>query len=753
MRNREIDGKNEKKNDGNREKGEIKSRMKRITALYLTIFLTVILLISLYINISSFQKQFLANELSFYSVTGSRAVDKIEDGLFYGKSLDDYYGMEQLLEEWQKQNRNVTAIRVLSADRLTTYYQLGAGGDAFDGDSVSLEIRNSEGNLSGYLDIAVDLKERLEVLKKSRSLFLIGAAVLILAGISAIILFCVKGRFINEEYRLIKKKILGFMLLLILLLQAVFTIYSSVTLRDLYIEISNNTGEEIRSMVQADIDSVIAKGVTYDQIYDFDSYAEDVIEKAPIIESIRLSGRELKVIVSEEYIESTIDKMLLDMFTVLVTSMFIAAEIVNLMIISINKKVERITGTAAYDRQLSIRVSSFLIHVACYLPVSFIPILMYRFTGGGASDFLLGLPIMVLFASGVLFAVLAGGWSLRYGWRKLLFAGAALVAASSLLAGLFENPAVLVIARGMYGAAYSLVYIAIREFAATGQGRQERSKGLAQVTAGLYAGINIGAVLGAMIFETAGFRAAFAVSAIVGALAILVLKKYCLPDEAPGAEEEKESETDQREALKDGKEVLSVIKDRGMLRLIIFIIAPLAIASLFFEYFLPVYAVKAGIGSADIGRAFLINGLAIAYGAPLVGKYFAARISERASVFLFTALMAAGFLAFGFTGGLAGILIASAVMGIAEGAALVSQNGIMLDLPVAEKAGTSRILGIYSIVRKLSQAVGPQVFAAFMLMGYEFGMIGFGAVLAVCSALYIWREKVCRNAYENKGEN
>jgi predicted MFS family arabinose efflux permease len=115
-----------------------------------------------------------------------------------------------------------------------------------------------------------------------------------------------------------------------------------------------------------------------------------------------------------------------------------------------------------------------------------------------------------------------------------------------------------------------------------------------------------------------------------------------------------------------------------MLRLIIFIIAPLAIASLFFEYFLPVYAVKAGIGSADIGRAFLINGLAIAYGAPLVGKYFAARISERVSVFLFTALMAAGFLAFGFTGGLAGILIASAVMGIAEGAALVSQTELCL---------------------------------------------------------------------------
>jgi hypothetical protein len=59
--------------------------------------------------------------------------------------------------------------------------------------TASAGNQNSEGNLSGYLDIAVDLKERLEVLKKSRSLFLIGAAVLILAGISAIILFCGKA--------------------------------------------------------------------------------------------------------------------------------------------------------------------------------------------------------------------------------------------------------------------------------------------------------------------------------------------------------------------------------------------------------------------------------------------------------------------------------------------------------------------------------------------------------------------------------
>lgn len=734
-----------------KDKTDIERRIKRITSMYLTIFLIIILLISLYINMGSFRTQFISNELSFYSISGSRVVDNIENGLLFGKSLESYYGIEGLLGDWMEKNESVADMRLLSADRKETYYQLDAedpgrvqkanGGSTASGsaaidDSIYLEIRDSEGSLRGWLNIAVDLKDRMEVMRKSSISFLAGAALLAAAGASAVFVFCQRGSFIGDGFRLSKKKILRFMLLLILLLQAVFTIYSASELRGFYIEMSTNAEKEIRTLVQADIDKVIDKGVSYDQIYDFESYGADVIEKAPIIESIELSGEELKVTISEKYIENAIKKMLLDMVTVLITSMFIAAEIVNYMMISVNSRMERITGAAFYDRQLSIRVSSFLIHVACYLPVSFIPILMYRFTGGSADDILLGLPVMVLFASGVLFTVLAGNWSIRFGWRKLLFTGVALLIISSLLAGSIANAAGLVIARGIYGAAYSLIYIAIREFATAGSDRQARSKGLAQVTAGLYAGINIGAVLGAVIYESAGFRTVFAISAVIGIVAIFVVKKYYVPSETSA--EEREPELGAAYASMGGKRILSVIRDREMARLILFIIAPLAVTSLFFEYFLPVYAVKAEIGSADIGRAFLINGIAVAYGAPLIVKYITNKIDEKVSVFLFTFLMAAGFLVFGLTGGLAGILIASAVMGIAEGVALVSQNMIMLDLPVAEKAGTSRMLSIYATVRKLSQAAGPQIFAAFMLMGYEFGMIVLGGVIAACSMIYLW---------------
>jgi len=731
---------NNKKGD---KEFDIKKKMKKTAALYLTVFLGIILLISLYININSFKNQFIANELSFYSISAGRLVDKIENGLLYGKSLDNFYGVDQLFRDWTEKNEYAVNVKLISQDKKETYFQMTEE-DSYKGlevnDKILLEVADSDGNLCGYLNVAVNLEERLKLLDENIISFLTGTTILLLLGILIIFIFCWKGHFITNDNKIEKKKILIFMLLLILILQAVFASYSYIALRGFYIEIFNNTGKEIQTLVQDDLDKVIKKGITYDQIYDFEDYTNDVIKKAPVIESITLNGDLLSVTVSQNYIEKMTRKMLIDMLTVLVTSMFIAAEIVNYMMISINRKIEKISGFTSYDKLLSIRVTSFLIHVACYLPVSFIPIMMYRITGGIASDFILGLPIMMLFATGFIFTLLAGNWSIRFGWRKLLFVGVVLIVVSSLLAGLIPNAVVLVFARGIYGAAYALVYVSIREFAAGSSDRQEKSKGLSQVTAGLYAGINIGAVVGSMIFESIGFLGVFIISAIIGLISIYVVKNYCFI-------ESKSSELPQNQAITEYIEVTSeqssigmieIIKNWNMIRLAIFIIAPLAISALYFEYFLPIYAVKEGVTSADIGRAFLVNGIAIAYVAPFIVRNFSCKINEKVSLFLFTMLMAVGFFIFGIWGNVLAILAASAIMGIAEGTALVSQNMIMFDLDVTKKAGTSKMLSIYATIRKLSQTIGPQIFAALMIIGYQFGMVLFGAVIAACSMIYIW---------------
>ena len=707
-------------------------KIKRIAAVYISVFFAIILFVSLYINYSSFQKQFIANELSLYSVSADRAVDKIETGLLYGKSLDKFYGLEELFREWRTENPNVVNIKVLSSDKKDTYYQM-AERSSYKGlpvDSrIMREIKDSSGSICGYLNVTVNLSEGREQQKSGTVHYFVGGTLLLLAGILAILIFCTKGRFISADLRIEKKKILTFMLILLLAAQAACgsLTYMGLTVR--FQEVCNNTGEAIRQIVQADIDKVIEQGVSYSQIYEFEEYAADITERAPVIESITLEGTDLHVTVSQNYIKKLLRKMLVDMFTILVTSMFIATEVVNFMILALNRRIGKITGQKTHDKQMSIRVSSFFIHVACYLPVSFIPIMMNEFTGGSASDFVLGLPVMMLFATGFVFTLTAGNWSERFGWKKVLLCGVALVAGSSLLAGFIQNAVVLVIARGLYGAAYALVYVAIREYAAVSDDREERSKGLSQVTAGLYAGLNIGAVLGAMIYESIGFLGVFSLSAVIAGIGLYVAKYYCISDSTYIKEIE----------VSGGASVVDILKNWDMLRLAIYIIAPLAISSVFFEYFLPVYAVKAAISTADIGRAFLVNGLAVAYVAPyIIQRISGGKHNENRKLFLFMTIMASGFFIFGTWGGVISILVASAVMGVAEGTVLVSQNMIMLDLEIAERAGAGKMLSVYAAIRKLSQTAGPQIFAGCLLLGAQFGMMIFGVGIVLCCVMYIW---------------
>ena len=642
------------------------------------------------------------------------------------------------MEKWASNNESIVNARILSQDKQETYYSLTAGPTGKKGnidDSLMLPVSDNRGTIVGYLNLSIDFSGSLSKFNEKTLSFLFGAGILFLVGLLAIGIFYRTVPFLSEGHQIEKKKILVFLVVLVFILQAAFTGYTYITLKGFYLEISQNTASEVQRMVEADLEQVLKQGVRYEQIYQFQEYAEEVVKQAPVLEQITLNGSDLRITVSQDYIKGMLRRMLIDLITILVTAMFIVAEIVNFMIISINRKAENLTGIRIYDKRMSIRVSSFFIHVACYLPISFIPIMMYQYTGEKASDFVLGLPIMVFFASSFIFTILAGSFNLRFGWKAVLKAGVLLVIISSLMAGFLQHPALLVVARGIYGAAYALVYVAIREYAALSQDRQERSRGLAEVTAGLYAGINIGAVLGSMIFSNAGFSGVFLLSAVLGGLSYWIIAKHC---ETEALEEQAESE---QKGLAPENPFRPYLDGR-LIRLALFIIAPLAITGLFFEYFLPVYAVKIQMPSGDIGRAFLVNGLAIAYLSPILVQRFARKLPEQVTLVLFMLLMGAGFLVFGIWGSYFAILVASAVMGVAEGTALVSQNMILLDLPAAKQLGTSRMLSFYAAVRKLAQTAGPQIFALYMVLGYQTGMAIFGATIGLTTMLYAlsgWR--------------
>ena len=701
---------------------------------YLVIFLIIIMTIFMYISCGSFKSQLVDNKVSLTEVNSMRLVEQIEGGLFYGKELDNYYGIEDTIDNWAGNDPDVVNVRLISSDKKTVYYQMAEEKDyenihTYDG----IFMKISQGNKSGYINIVISLESIVKQVNEIRKMFAVIIGVLLLLSLAAIAVCSSRGMFTDKENVLDKKKILAVMLTSIFVMQIIFTLYSYNTLDKFYQKMAVDTGKKAETMIQSDLDKVLAMGVDYSDIYEFDEYANDIREKMPIISSISVNDQaKVKIDISESYIKKSLHKLLLNMLTALVTSLFIASEIVNYMIVSINRKVERVTGKRCYDKPAAVRAASFLIHVACYLPVSFIPAMMSKYTGGSSSDFVLGLPTMVLLFSCLVFTLIAGKWCLKFGWKKVLIGGTALLIASSLIAGFVNSAVVLVLARGIYGAAYALIYVAIREFAATSSDMEQRSKGLAQVTAGLYAGINIGAVAGAMIYDSVGYMGVFIVSALLGCISMFIIKRHLIVDETEnlGQLSEESSEKAHENIFK------TVVKSTDFIKLALLVIAPLAIAALFFDYFLPIYAVKASIDSADVGRAFLLNGIAFAYVVPLILRKLKSELSDRVKVAAFTIAMAGGFLIFALIGGTTGIYIASFVMGIAEGVALISQNMIMLNLPLAKQIGNGQMLSVYALIRKLSQTVGPQIFTLLMFFGDRLGMLLMGLIIIITSVIY-----------------
>lgn len=71
--------------------------------------------------IFSFQQNYLNSLVTSYYVNGNDVMRKIEYSLRYGKSLENFYGIESVLGEKHQQNAAIDRIFIISADGTILY--------------------------------------------------------------------------------------------------------------------------------------------------------------------------------------------------------------------------------------------------------------------------------------------------------------------------------------------------------------------------------------------------------------------------------------------------------------------------------------------------------------------------------------------------------------------------------------------------------------------------------------------------------
>ncbi len=395
----------------------------------------------------------------------------------------------------------------------------------------------------------------------------------------------------------------------------------------------------------------------------------------------------------------------------------------------------------------ALRAAGFVFFLGYDMGISFIPLLarqLYEPFMGLSRDVAIGLPISAEMVSAGFALLFSGGFSLRYGWRKVFAAGTLAAAVGLMMGGMANSLHLLILGRIATGFGFGLVLMA-------GQigtlGKANAGAGLTSVFAGIFSGSICGSAAGAMLADHVSFQAVLATGSctILLALFTVMLGKEPAEDAAissgNAACQGSGAQTAAQGHMFSG--CTQLLQDPRM-HLILWLVGIPAAMCLtgFLHYLLPLRLANAHVDQSDIGRIFMLYGLCFITAGPLLGKW----IDHRKDKSLFLTL----------TGLLSGItlLIAATATNMAGAAAAVISLGLaqclaapasmicVLTLASAQTLGREKTASIYRGLERMGQVAGPVVFGiAVTVMAPASALLLMGGIVCALSLLFhlMWR--------------
>ncbi|MDR0550924.1 MAG: MFS transporter [Spirochaetaceae bacterium] len=465
------------------------------------------------------------------------------------------------------------------------------------------------------------------------------------------------------------------------------------------------------------------------------------------------NGKFLGLHISREYHVHEVRRMLLDLFTVMVVSLFFGFELVLFLIRLLEFKMvlpnnsfiygeERRTARHPSSHGISfIRQLAFLFYFASRMPAAFIPVIAARlagsaFTNGGNAAASIPTSVETLLTCAAIF--LSSELIIKKGWKQPFIMGILFVIAGTFLSAWAENFFVFVLARALTGLGYGFCWMTLRNLSLFGITSNERSWAFAMLNAGLYAGMNCGQTAGSILAVTLNYRAVLLIAGFTTALSgltVLLLKNDRLAA-APSTDNDEAAHSAQN-APSDGTRsgLRSLVQ---MLAVLLLLIVPSCIAGSFSDFYIPLYAAGTGRDTSDVGRLLLLYGLVIVYLGPSMQELMSKRLGCGWAVNVFyNVLLAASLLLSGVFGGFGILAFSIVIMGLADGFGFGTQNDFFLALPFMRRIPASRALSILSFLKKLAAALGPVVFALGLNLPGTKGICVIGILILVAALLAV----------------
>lgn len=383
-----------------------------------------------------------------------------------------------------------------------------------------------------------------------------------------------------------------------------------------------------------------------------------------------------------------------------------------------------------------VRAPLFVFILAEELTRSFLPAYVQKLLvplPGIPPQLVLGLPIALFMLIVAIGQPFFGLWCERIGHRRAMLIGGAVAAVGFIGSALAHNVIDLLAWRSLCGVGYGMVFVAAQSYVLDHTPPTQRASSFAIFVGAIMAAGVCGPSIGGILADNIGMRPTFALAALLALGSLLVM--HWLPD---------------RRSVADGRhptrvptlrEIGTLLMNRKFMLVtgLAAMPAKILLTGMCF-YLVPLYVLTVESTQAMSGRILMTYGAVMVVAAPLTAALATTR--ERMHW-----LVGGGLVVSGVGGmlllagaGIGWVFAAVVLVGIGQSLSISAQSALVAEHCPSEiaKMGDGIVYGVYRLLERLGNALGPMIAAALVLfVGYRSSFVLIGCAVALAGAAFL----------------
>lgn len=685
-------------------------------------------------------------------------VGEIENGVQFGKSLENYYGMERILTRLQALipgNTEAVIVNQSGAPVVTSFSgkkiereymarfysseyrkQEGVRRDFGNLQSMVLPIKDSNQSTIGTAVLIYNSKTLLPAHNTNWSSKII--LILMFTVITFIFYLLVEKQTINGKGGALKvARIFPVTMVMVGLFAEIIVLYTGYQKQ--YEDLIYENAKTFTAITENKVSELLDKGLPVNQLQDIHAYFEKKTSANDIIWNIRIvhaymdtadgldrsdqdtlvcsieANKNLNILVTlnRSFIDNQMGRMTATFAVIFIICLMISFEVIRLIdILKLRmrkKQTEQVqTTNIQHSISLNIKLLSFLTYTAIYASMPFAAVVMRTWKAsifGLSPEVSASFPLSMELIGILLFSAIIPKVCQKTSIHVLGAAAFTCLIAGNMGCALVDNAYMLLLMRGVCSLGFALFKYLMNTIVAAGSTNpQAIGHNLALFNAGLLGGITVGGAVGAVVADAKGYQFNYTFTMVLllivfGVLLFTLPWNYLKNRQVEAVIKAKNS----------GIKLRTILLNREVLKVLILGAVPLNIGLMYVVAFLPVYMNFIGESPLAISYAYLVNGLFGVYIGFFLLKAFHF-LSYKAG-FIFSMLLgAAGIFVLCAGHGLGIVLASAAIMGLFDGYGTPRIAAFFTAMPQVKSLDTVQALTAFNIVGSAVQIVCPLLY-------------------------------------------